>query len=38
MNAEQQKAVLTISLLAAFADGANDEHEREHDSGQLPSR
>ncbi len=29
MNAEQQKAVLTISLLAAFADGANDEHERE---------
>ena len=29
MNAEQQKAVLTIALLAAFADGANDEQERE---------
>lgn len=29
MNPEQQKAVLTIALLAAFADGANDEHERE---------
>jgi uncharacterized protein (DUF697 family)/tellurite resistance protein len=29
MNPEQQKAVLTIALLAAFADGANDERERE---------
>lgn len=29
MNADQQKAVLTIALMAAFADGANDEQERE---------
>jgi uncharacterized protein (DUF697 family)/tellurite resistance protein len=29
MNPEHQKAVLTIALLAAFADGANDERERE---------
>lgn len=29
MNPEQQKAILTIALLAAFADGANDERERE---------
>lgn len=29
MNPEQQQAILTIALLAAFADGANDERERE---------
>jgi len=29
MHPEQQKAILTIALLAAFADGANDERERE---------
>lgn len=29
MNPEQQRAILTIALLAAFADGANDERERE---------
>jgi uncharacterized protein (DUF697 family)/tellurite resistance protein len=29
MNPDQQQAVLTIALLAAFADGANDERERE---------
>lgn len=29
MNPEQQKSILTIALLAAFADGANDERERE---------
>jgi uncharacterized protein (DUF697 family)/tellurite resistance protein len=29
MNPEQQQAVLTLALLAAFADGANDESERE---------
>lgn len=29
MNQEQQKAILTIALLAAFADGVNDERERE---------
>ncbi|MGL5632138.1 MAG: tellurite resistance TerB family protein, partial [Azovibrio sp.] len=29
MNQEQQKAILTIALLAAFADGINDERERE---------
>jgi uncharacterized membrane protein YebE (DUF533 family) len=29
MNQEQQKAILSIALLAAFADGANDERERE---------
>lgn len=29
MNPEQQQAVLTIALLAAFADGANDDRERE---------
>jgi len=29
LNPEQQKAILTIALLAAFADGANDERERE---------
>jgi uncharacterized protein (DUF697 family)/tellurite resistance protein len=29
MNPAQQKAVLTIALLAAFADGSNDERERE---------
>ncbi len=29
MNPEQQQAILTIALFAAFADGANDERERE---------
>jgi len=29
MNPEQQQAILTIALLAAFADGANDDRERE---------
>jgi uncharacterized protein (DUF697 family)/tellurite resistance protein len=29
MNPEAQQAILTIALLAAFADGANDERERE---------
>lgn len=29
MNPAQQQAVLTIALLAAFADGANDDRERE---------
>lgn len=29
MNPAQQQALLTIALLAAFADGANDERERE---------
>jgi uncharacterized protein (DUF697 family)/tellurite resistance protein len=29
MHREQQHAILTIALLAAFADGANDERERE---------
>ncbi len=29
MNPDQQQAVLTIALLAAFADGANDDRERE---------
>ncbi len=29
MNPEQQQATLTIALLAAFADGANDDRERE---------
>jgi uncharacterized protein (DUF697 family)/tellurite resistance protein len=29
MNIDQQRAILTIALLAAFADGANDERERE---------
>lgn len=29
MNPEQQQAILTLALLAAFADGANDERERE---------
>lgn len=30
MTPQQQQAILTIGLLAAFADGANDEREREH--------
>ncbi len=30
MNNEQQQAILSIALLAAFADGNNDEREREH--------
>ncbi len=29
MNPEQQQAILTIALLAAFADGINDDRERE---------
>lgn len=29
MHATQQQATLTIALLAAFADGNNDERERE---------
>lgn len=29
MNREQQQAILTLALLAAFADGANDDRERE---------
>jgi uncharacterized protein (DUF697 family)/tellurite resistance protein len=29
MNPEQQQAILTIALLAAFADGTNDDRERE---------
>jgi uncharacterized protein (DUF697 family)/tellurite resistance protein len=29
MNQEQQQAILTIALLAAFADGANTDQERE---------
>ena len=29
MHPEQQQAILTIALLAAFADGANAERERE---------
>lgn len=29
MNLEQQKSILAIALLAAFADGANDDRERE---------
>ena len=29
MNPDQQQAILTLALLAAFADGANDEQERE---------
>ncbi|MCP9758531.1 DUF533 domain-containing protein [Aquitalea sp. S1-19] len=30
MNSAQQQAILSIALLAAFADGNNDEREREH--------
>ena len=29
MNQEQQQAILTLALLAAFADGTNDDRERE---------
>ena len=29
MNAREQEAVLTIALLAAFADGNKDDRERE---------
>jgi tellurite resistance protein len=29
MTLEQQQAILTIAILAAFADGAKDERERE---------
>ena len=29
MNPQQQQTILGIALLAAFADGANDERERE---------
>ena len=28
MNAREQEAILTIALLAAFADGAKDDRER----------
>ena len=28
MNSEQQSAILTICLMAAFADGGNDDRER----------
>ncbi len=28
MDAAEQQAVMTIALLAAFADGRNDERER----------
>ncbi len=30
MNPEQQRSLLAIALLAAFADGAKDERERDH--------
>ena len=30
MDATQQRAVLTICLMAAFADGGNDDRERAH--------
>ena len=29
MNLDQQKSILTIALLAAFADGSKDDTERE---------
>jgi uncharacterized protein (DUF697 family)/tellurite resistance protein len=29
MNPDQQRAVLTVCLMAAFADGANSDHERD---------
>ena len=29
MNPDQQKYILTIALLAAFADGSKDDRERE---------
>jgi len=29
MNPDQQQAILTLALIAAFADGANDDRERE---------
>ena len=28
MNEQEQKAILTLSLMAAFADGSKDENER----------
>ncbi|QZA81439.1 YcjF family protein [Deefgea piscis] len=37
MQAVQQQAILTIALLAAFADGNNDEREREHIRGLAQS-
>jgi tellurite resistance protein/uncharacterized protein (DUF697 family) len=37
MQAPQQQAILTIALLAAFADGNNDETEREHIRGLAQS-
>ncbi|QKJ66302.1 DUF533 domain-containing protein [Deefgea piscis] len=37
MQAAQQQAILTIALLAAFADGNNDEREREHIRGLAQS-
>lgn len=37
MQASQQQAILSIALLAAFADGNNDEREREHIRGLAQS-
>lgn len=37
MQANQQQAILTIALMAAFADGNNDEREREHIRGLAQS-
>jgi len=37
MQIAQQQAILTIALLAAFADGHNDEREREHIRGLAQS-
>ncbi|MGL6040762.1 MAG: YcjF family protein [Deefgea sp.] len=37
MQAAQQQAILSIALLAAFADGNNDEREREHIRGLAQS-
>ena len=37
MQAPQQQAILSIALLAAFADGNNDEREREHIRGLAQS-
>ncbi|MBM5574337.1 YcjF family protein [Deefgea sp. CFH1-16] len=37
MQVAQQQAILTIALLAAFADGNNDEREREHIRGLAQS-
>ncbi|WP_373974125.1 DUF533 domain-containing protein [Chitinibacter sp. SCUT-21] len=37
MQAQQQQAILTIAMMAAFADGNNDETEREHIRGLAQS-